>query len=224
MNKIFKCPFCETVFNLQKHITYNFVEISKTNIFIDYTNLLDLRLELFECPMCEKYSVVINFLSPKFEGKPSTMVFPDSKAKKFPDYVPEQIRNDYTEAFKILDLSPKASATLSRRCIQGMIHDEWEIKEENLYKEIDALKGKIDPQIFEAIHALRQLGNIGAHMEKDINLIVDIEPNEAEKLIKLVELLIKDWYIDPHNNEELFKEIVDINEVKQEQRKLGENS
>ncbi|NMD38215.1 MAG: DUF4145 domain-containing protein [Christensenellaceae bacterium] len=152
------------------------------------------------------------------------MVFPDSKAKKFPDYVPEQIRNDYTEAFKILDLSPKASATLSRRCIQGMIHDEWEIKEENLYKEIDALKGKIDPQIFEAIHALRQLGNIGAHMEKDINLIVDIEPNEAEKLIKLVELLIKDWYIDPHNNEELFKEIVDINEVKQEQRKLGENS
>jgi hypothetical protein len=32
-------------------------------------------------------------------------------------------------------------------------------------------------------------------MEEDINLIVDVDPNEAELLIGLIETLIRDWYI-----------------------------
>ena len=42
---------------------------------------------------------------------------------------------------------------------------------------------------------LRKLGNIGAHMEKDINLIVDVDPQEAELLIGLIETLLKEWYV-----------------------------
>ncbi|MCP1830281.1 hypothetical protein ACVIHH_005106 [Bradyrhizobium sp. USDA 4518] len=34
----------------------------------------------------------------------------------------------------------------------------------------------------DAIDAVRIVGNIGAHMEKDVNLIVDIEPGEAQML------------------------------------------
>jgi hypothetical protein len=44
-----------------------------------------------------------------------------------PDYIPEQIKDDYYEACSILNLSPKASATLARRCLQGMIRDFWGI-------------------------------------------------------------------------------------------------
>ena len=52
-------------------------------------------------------------------------LIPESDAKVFPDYIPQQIREDYVEASKIKELSPKASATLSRRCLQGMIRDFW---------------------------------------------------------------------------------------------------
>jgi len=38
----------------------------------------------------------------------------------------------------------------------------------------------VDPLTWEAIDAVRKLGNIGAHMEKDINVIVDVDPEEAE--------------------------------------------
>ena len=55
-------------------------------------------------------------------------LIPSSTAKTLPDYIPQQIRNDYQEACSIRNLSPKASATLSRRCLQGMIRDFWEIK------------------------------------------------------------------------------------------------
>lgn len=141
-------------------------------------------------------------------------LIPPSTAKIFPDYVPKGIRDDYTEACLIRDLSPKASATLSRRCLQGMIRDFWKVSKARLVDEIDAIKDKTDALTWQAIDAVRKIGNIGAHMEKDINVIVDVEPNEAQLLIGLVEFLIKEWYIAKHEREERLKEIVAISEAK----------
>ena len=45
-------------------------------------------------------------------------------------------------------------------------------------------------------------------MEKDVNFIVDVEPEEAEKLLMLIEFLIDKWYIDRHDEEELYQEIL----------------
>lgn len=64
-----------------------------------------------------------------------------------------------------------------------------------LFDEIEALEDKIDPDTWAAIDAVRKIGNIGAHMEKDINEIIDVDPEEAQLLIELIETLIKDWYI-----------------------------
>jgi len=122
-------------------------------------------------------------------------LIPESRAKHFPAYVPQAILADYREACLIRDLSPKASATLSRRCLQGVIRDFWGVKPGRLVDEIDAIRPQVDPLTWDAIDALRKLGNIGAHMEKDISLIVDVDPDEAELLIGLVETLLRDWYI-----------------------------
>jgi hypothetical protein len=122
-------------------------------------------------------------------------LIPPSASKHFPDYVPEAIREDYGEACLIRDLSPKASATLSRRCLQGILRDFWKVKPGRLVDEIEQVKDKIDPITWDAIEAVRKLGNIGAHMEKDINVLVDVDPEEAALLIGLVETLLKEWYV-----------------------------
>ena len=54
-------------------------------------------------------------------------LFPISDAIIFPEYIPAQIRQDYGESCKIVSLSPKAFATLSRRCLQEIIRDFWSI-------------------------------------------------------------------------------------------------
>jgi hypothetical protein len=92
-------------------------------------------------------------------------------------------------------LSPKASATLSRRCLQGILRDFWGVKPGRLVDEINEIRPKVDPLTWDAIEAVRQLGNIGAHMEKDINIIVDVDPDEAKLLIELIETLLREWYI-----------------------------
>ena len=122
-------------------------------------------------------------------------LIPESKAKSFPNYIPKPILDDYSEACLIRDLSPKASATLSRRCLQGIIRDFWQVKPGRLFDEIEQIKDKVDIDTWKAIDGVRSVGNIGAHMEEDINVIVDVEPNEAQLLVELIEILLKDWYV-----------------------------
>jgi len=122
-------------------------------------------------------------------------LLPESEGKVFPDYIPKQLRNDYLEACLIKDKSPKASATLSRRCLQGMIRDFWGITKARLIDEIEELKSHVDATTWGAIDSVRQVGNIGAHMEKDVNIIIDVDENEAGLLIWLIETLFQEWYI-----------------------------
>jgi hypothetical protein len=141
-------------------------------------------------------------------------LLPQSKAIPMPDYIPKIITTDYEEACTIVGLSPKASATLSRRALQGMIRDYWGISKSRLYDEINAIKDKVDPDVWSAIDAVRSVGNIGAHMERDINVIVDVEENEAELLIGLLELLAKEWYIARHVRQERLSRITKLAEDK----------
>ena len=96
-----------------------------------------------------------------------------------------------------------------------MIRDFWGVEgQRDLWSEIDALKSKpeVPPETVDAIDALRKVGNIGAHMERDINVIVDVDPNEAGALIELIEMLIEEWYVARHRRQErlaLVKQIGD---------------
>ena len=146
------------------------------------------------------------------------MFFPNKDIKRYPDYIPEPIRKDYEEACQISSLSPKASATLARRCIQGILRDFWKVKPDNLIKEIEQIKDKVDTQTYEAIDSVRKIGNIGAHMEKDINVIIDVDENEAEVLISLLDILFQNWYIEKHNREEQLKRIKKIADAKNQQK------
>ncbi|HCB1918898.1 TPA: DUF4145 domain-containing protein [Citrobacter braakii] len=126
------------------------------------------------------------------------LVIPSTKGdgfKEYPDYIPTGILQDYREACSIAGLSPKASATLARRCLQGMIRDFWQVKPDTLFNEIQAIKDEISSDMWDVIDGVRKVGNIGAHMEKDINLIIDVNPDEATLLINMIEMLLDDWYV-----------------------------
>ncbi len=157
---------------------------------------------------------------------------PYSLAKPQPDYVPAPLREDYYEACKIRDLSPKASATLSRRCLQGMIRDFCGITKSRLVDEIRALEKAIEcdaapkgvsAETIDALHQVRELGNIGAHMEKDINLIVDVDAGEAQAMIELLEMLFEEWYVARHSREERLKNLSFITAEKDKIKK-GDSS
>jgi hypothetical protein len=176
-----------------------------------------VMVNYYKCTNCGEYSIVLYDDTAPLQ-KVEIWVKPRSNAKVFPDYIPIQILTDYKEACLVRSLSPKASATLSRRCMQGMIRDYWGVCEKNLFAEIDAIKDKVDPRVWGAMDATRKIGNIGAHMENDVSLIIDIEPGEAEHLIRLIEYLLDSWYIKDHETDALFADILQVSADKSQQR------
>lgn len=215
----FNCPFCEHSFPLIG-ATYSCYESSFE--FSD-THAWDIppenciRTNFYKCPNCGKISITLNGVNNDFSGI-FINVYPNSLAKQFPDYIPKSIREDYEEAYSILNLSPKSSAALARRCLQGMIRDFHGIVKKRLIDEINALQDVIPASQWKAIDAIRSIGNIGAHMEKDVNIIIDVEPDEAEKLLKLIELLLDKWYIARHDEEQLFLDVANIANNKKSQK------
>ena len=221
-DKKYRCPNCGVSFyetgsnTTQRKISYDCSqEEAKNMIQSGYECLLKQPISAVYhyCPACHEYSVQITGPNNSF-----SFTYPPFRGLTLPEYIPAALRNDYNEACAILDASPKAAATLARRCLQWMIRDFWGVNEGNLAKEIEKIKEKIPADQYRVLDGVRRLGNIGAHMEKDVNLIVDIDPGEAQKLIKLLELLMKDWYIARHNREELYNDILAIDQDKQQQR------
>lgn len=153
---------------------------------------------------------------------------PFGAARPLPDCVPAPLREDYREACLILELSPKSAATLARRILQGMIRDFCGIRKGRLIDEIKELRRRVDAgdapkgvthDSVDAIDSVREIGNIGAHMEKDINLVVDVDPDEARLLIELVETLFEDWYVERQRRQERFAEIARVRLEKKAERK-----
>jgi hypothetical protein len=66
----------------------------------------------------------------------------------------------------------------------------------------------------DAIDAVRSVGNIGAHMEKDVDLIIEIEPGEAQMLIELIEMLFDEWYVERFNRTKRLAEITALSAQK----------
>lgn len=88
-----------------------------------------------------------------------------------------------------------------------MIRDFCQIANATLAKEIDALREPLDNhtaprgvthESVDAIDAVPKVGNIGAHMEGDISLVVGVEPGEAQMLIGLVEMLCEEWHVEQY--------------------------
>ena len=161
----------------------------------------------------------------------SGQVYPSPSGKPQPDYIPKAIVEDYQEACLIKDLSPKASAALARRAVQGIIRDFAGIKKATLNAEINELQAKVKSgdadrsislEAVEAIDHIRSVGNIGAHMEKDVNLIIDVLPDEAEQMIAILELLFQEFYVARHNRTNRLARMKAIADTKRAEKAAGQ--
>lgn len=215
-NKTYICPFCDC----RQSFNDSSSDVCNTGYKDNYSTrnqewlVADIAIHFLKCTntKCSKISVII------IHGMEQIDLIPKFTCKHYPNYIPEQIRNDYVEGVAVLERSPRAAATMFRRCLQGMIRDFWKVKAKNLYEEISLLQDKISTSQWKAIDSVRTIGNIGAHMEKDVNLIIDVDIKDAEQLQKLIELLMDKWYVARHDEEELYQKISNIADEKENKK------
>jgi Domain of unknown function (DUF4145) len=154
------------------------------------------------CPACGRSIVELRGSTADNGTFGTVQIWPRSTGRPtVPVEVPEPVASDYAQACLVLLDSPKASAALSRRCLQHMLRGPGGVAPGNLATEIDQIiAGHILPGgVAEALDAVREIGNFAAHPTKSTSTgeIIDVEPDEAAWNLDLVESLMDIFYVQP---------------------------
>lgn len=121
-----------------------------------------------------------------------------------PTEVPVSIAEDYREACDVLYISSKASAALSRRCLQAILRVNG-YRARDLAGEVDLLLSETDASkaipadLRTVVDAIRHFGNFSAHPITDVTTlqIIDVEPHEAEWCLDVIEECFQHFYVRP---------------------------
>jgi hypothetical protein len=121
-------------------------------------------------------------------------------SRSAPSEVPIDLAEDFNDAAKVVGLSAKASAALSRRCLQGLLRERG-YDQRDLAPQIAAvLAARILPAgLADNLDAVRNIGNFAAHPLKDTasGMIVPVEEHEAEWNLEVLESLFDFFYVAP---------------------------
>lgn len=129
-------------------------------------------------------------------------LFPQqAMVSKAPREVPPVIGADYDEAALVLPISQKASAALSRRCLQHVLRERLKVRHSDLAGEIQEVldRNTLPHHIADALDAVRTVGNFAAHpiKSKVTGEITAVEPEEASWLLETLRQLFQHLYVAP---------------------------
>jgi len=191
-----RCPHCLTTvkFLKGKQEALNYMHADER-----------LWMTIALCPECGRLIVTLEtgeYLpgpGKEFAAEKEFVVWPRESSRPVPKEVPGHIAADYKEAAEVLNISPKASAALSRRCLQAVLREAANANQHNLADQIKAVKPNLPSYIADNVDAIRQIGNFAAHpiKERASEQIVDVEPGEAEWNLEVLDLLFDFYYVHP---------------------------
>lgn len=190
-----KCPHCLTAF----HDNVDRIDIGEDK----YSFWIILKRV---CPECGRY--ILSLLEHydrsggKYKSYREFFCYPKAPNRMpLPQEVPERYASDYQEACLTLVDSPKASAALSRRCLQHLLREEAKVKHGSLADEIQQVldAAKLPSHLLDSLDAVRNIGNFAAHpiKSKSSGEIIDVEPGEAEWNLDVLESLFDYFFVQP---------------------------
>jgi len=223
-----KCLHC----NISIHKSFNEHWINSSHSEYE-SEFFGYCLSYMICPECKKPIIELSMGNAKYQppsgldcytqwftDPPETIVMnPKFNCVKVNKLVPDKYAKEFIEAANTMQISPKASATLSRRLLQMVLQIELKIKKKSLDLEIQEYEKRqgVSSEFIELLQLLRQVGNFGAHPKKVENAseIVEIEEGEAEILLAIIEKLFDEVFVKP----QLMKQ--SINTLKNKYLKSG---
>lgn len=193
----FNCPHCE-VYAYQKDkrcyindpMIYKDVASRKMKEQPKYYMIDDMQLRL--CDHCNRYSIWIH----------EEMVYPSLSIAPLPsDDMPDDVKEDFIEARKVIEISPRASAALLRLALQKLLQHLGE-GGKNIDSDIGELVKKgLKLKIQKALDSVRVIGNEAVHPG-----VLDLKDNKeiAIMLFKLLNIIIYEMITEPKEIDELY--------------------
>jgi hypothetical protein len=205
------CPHCNVSIHIESATEYWLTQANEKN---------NRYLYKMTCPSCKEMILVLSrhhYDITRFgmEEPHQIVLYPKhgSTRKPCPAEVinkSPKIAQDYLEACQCLEISPKASAALSRRCLQQILRENESIPhlgkgpDNQLTDEIKYVIGlnKLSSRLAGKLDHIRHIGNFAAHPTKDVSTgaVVNVEEGEAEYDLEVLEDLFDAYYIEPQRD------------------------
>lgn len=205
-NQKARCPHCRTTVRFEQVAFQldgqNFG--ARATVTLTTPSNHRLYLAVAGCPDCGR--VVISTVAAGEPGQSDTssdiQLWPDSANRPLASEVEAEapsLANDFREAVAVFAKSKKASAALSRRCLQFVLVHKGAATEKDLAKQIDQVLPTLPSDLAANVDAVRHVGNFAAHPMKSQQTgdIVDVEEGEAEWLLDVLEGLFDFYYVAP---------------------------
>jgi hypothetical protein len=151
-----------------------------------------------KCPACSEFIIQLQrVVNNRFN---EVLIYPHTTCRPpLPPEVPKEFSDAYQEACAVLSYSEKASAALSRRCLQHLLRERGGVKAPDLAKEIQAVleSKQLPSHLADDLDAIRVLGNFAAHPIKSTNTgeIVEVESGEAQWILDVLSGLLDFYYV-----------------------------
>lgn len=170
------------------------------SFFLDVENLYISR-----CYSCEAIAVWVH----------DRLLFPAYMLEIQPNEdLPEEIKTDFTEAAKILDMSPRGSAALLRLCIQKLCKHLGKTGKDLNQDIASLIKDGLDKRIQRSLDVVRVVGNNAVHPGQ----VVTDNRDTAYALFRLVNMIADAMITQPKHVDELYGSLPDTAKQQIEKR------
>jgi hypothetical protein len=188
-----RCPHCSE---------RAFAQVREMNLGVDQKANRSFSLVRSDCPCGETSLYLRDAAADQWDIGAERLIYPPASSSYPPPpaEVPSPLAADYREACLVIAMSPKASAALSRRCLQIILRDRAGVRPDNLNKEIDeAIAQGLPTSLEKQLDAVRVIGNFAAHPNKSSSTgeVVDVEAHEATWNIETLQHLFDHFYARP---------------------------
>jgi hypothetical protein len=137
------------------------------------------------------------------DQKRTWLARPQGSTRSIDPLVPEPFRTDYLEAARLLPISPRMSAVMSRRVLADLLEKYDGQTQFNLSDRVEkfannpahpsGLRGNLDH--------FREVANFGAHTQTDDQAeIIDVDQGEAEWMLDLLDRLFDYFIVTPEKD------------------------
>ena len=138
------CPYCNHGINFEPDGNS---QVYPSSDYVD--SGIGYQMKYGFCPLCDEFLVLLYFGQCSQERianefyysmdviSSESFLYPKNFVRPVEPEVPAAYKTDFIEACNVLNLSPKASAALSRRLLQNVLREHFKIQHRDLANEID---------------------------------------------------------------------------------------
>ena len=216
-----KCPHCSCFYHYEDDEDPDSTTVASLEhalVAIGQDGDFNLHLRKDVCPNCGRVQLGLTGRMPDGGGwidplYPNRSIYP---IPRVPAEVPHEFAEDYVEAWNILGDSPRASAALSRLCLERILAEKSGVPGvpgKNLKQDIEKVvqSNSLPTSISRLLDAPRLLGNLAVHDNRspETGTVVPVEPEDAEFCLEIIGLLFDHYFVTTDRNDERLKRLMD---------------